>query len=120
MPCRDYYSEGEELRMEQQATAKLKKQNDKLTRMLCAITTTIEEEGELFHFLTLTNWKESGVTEDEYREWWRRHKIEDAKRKEREREDRERMLDEMVKEQKRKDALEKLTDEERKLLGVKK
>lgn len=104
MPCRDYDES-----YDRQQT---QKENDKLTKFLCTILSTLELENELGHFAELFDYKEGGISRKELFAWWEAHKEEDRKRKERAREAAERK-------EKKDAALSKLTPEERKLLGVK-
>lgn len=82
---------------------RLKKEADKLARIACEALTELEKAGKA-DFLILKN--------DELREWWEAHKEADRKEKARvaEKERRERVKQE---------ALDRLTDEEKELLGLK-
>lgn len=82
---------------------RLKKEADKLARIACEALTELEKAGKA-DFLILKN--------DELREWWESHKEADRKEKARvaEKERRERV---------RQEALDRLTDEEKELLGLK-
>ena len=101
MPCRDYESDswghvtGNEVR-------KLKEQADKLARIACKAMDALEEL-EQEDFLLLKD--------DEVRQWWMAHKEADRKEKARiaEKERRERVKAE---------ALARLSDEEKELLGL--
>jgi hypothetical protein len=106
MPC---YDSREDLH---QICDDLQKSNNKLEAMLCMVMYTLEEENEIGHFAELFNYKESGITRDQLFGWWKQHKEDDRRRKDRERAERDRL-------ERRDAALAKLTDEERKLLGVK-
>jgi hypothetical protein len=83
---------------------RLKAEADKLARIACEALTELEKVGKA-DFLILKN--------DELREWWEAHKEADRKEQARiaEAERRERV---------RKEALSRLTDEEKELLGLKK
>ena len=83
---------------------RLKKEADKLARIACEALTELEKAGKA-DFLILKN--------DELREWWEAHKEADRKEKARvaEQERRERV---------KREALDRLTDEEKELLGLKK
>jgi len=104
MPCRDYesdhYNTGNATTNEMK---KLKAQADKLARIACKAMTALEELEQQDFVL---------LQDDEVREWWAQHKIADAKaaaaKAERAR----------VAKIKR-EALSKLSDEERKVLGIK-
>jgi hypothetical protein len=108
MPCRDDYT-ADDYRVR---TSNLQKKHDQLTRFLCTVLHTLEEENELGHFAELFNYKEGGITREELFAWWKEHKEEDARRKDAERKAREIQ-------ERRAAALAKLSKEERKLLGVK-
>lgn len=105
MPCRDWEDD-------RTAIVTERKENDKLTKMLCTVLSTLESENELGHFAELFDYKEGGITREELFAWWKAHKEEDAARREQIRKARELQ-------EKRKAALAKLSKEERKLLGVK-
>ena len=100
MPCRDYedtYSYNDSRERE------LKKQNDRLARIACKAMTALEQDGHADLLL---------LEDDEVREWWAKHKEADA-RATAERAEKER------KARIKKEALAKLSAEERKVLGVK-
>ena len=82
---------------------RLKKEADKLARIACAAMTELEKMGKE-DFLILKN--------EEVGQWWAAHKEADRKEQERvaEKERRERV---------KKEALDRLTDEEKELLGLK-
>lgn len=102
MPCRSYEDDWAE-KSNSAEVKKLKKQVDRLARIACKAMTELEKNG-MEDFILLQD--------DEVREWWAQHKIADAKaaaaKAERAR----------VAKVKR-DALSKLSDEERKVLGIK-
>lgn len=79
--------------------------------VLCGILSEIEFSDELDHFLGAVNWDEVGVSRKMVQAWWTAHKKEDDKRRKRE-------AAEARKNELRKAALAKLTDEERKALGL--
>lgn len=70
--------------------------------ILCGIATKLENMGNLDTIMGLLNWKEIGLTEEHFNKWWADHKQKDAER-----------LENL-----RKNALAKLTAEERKILGL--
>lgn len=81
-----------------------KDKTDKLARIACKAMSELVEQGKA-DFLILRD--------EEVREWWEAHQEADRKARERrERKEREAQV--------RKEALAKLTDEEKKLLGIKK
>ena len=102
MPCRDYEDDRSYHDYDSEVRS-LRKQNDRLARIACKAMTTLEEL-EKEDFLLLKD--------EEVREWWKKHKEADAKaaaaRAEKER--RERI---------KKEALAKLSAEERAILGIK-
>ncbi len=79
--------------------------------VLCAFTRAIERKLNIKQFHTYVDWEEAGVTEEQYLDWWNRHKLIDEDRI-------MRMRDTIRLEKKKKAALEKLTGEERLLLGL--
>ena len=62
MPCRDYG-------YEDQARADRKKRADMLARIACKAMTELEKHGNADFLL---------LQDDEVREWWTQHKIDDA------------------------------------------
>ena len=80
-----------------------KNKTDKLARIACKAMTELVEQGKA-DFLILRD--------DEVRDWWEQHQIADRQAREaREKKEREARI--------RKEALAKLTPEERKILGIK-
>lgn len=104
MPCRDYEDSYSYNSNSDEKIRDLKKQNDRLARIACAAMTELEKLGKE-DFLILKN--------EEVGTWWAKHKEADrlaqiAKA-------------EIARKAKiKKDALAKLTDEEKKVLGIKK
>lgn len=72
---------------------------DELEAMLCGLCSAIEKHGAL-RFVDQVDWKEAGVTQKKFYSWWKAHKEEDRKRRLKE------------------TALNKLTYEEKKALGL--
>lgn len=103
MPCRDYetYERYDDYERDIQA---LEKQNDRLARIACKAMTELVKSGHA-DFLVLKD--------DEVREWWEKHQEADRRAKAAE-EERRRIA------KLKKDALAKLSDEEKKVLGIKK
>lgn len=81
---------------------KLKAETDKLARIACAALTELEKVGYA-EFLVLKN--------DELREWWEKHKEEDRK-------EQARLAEVERKERVKREALARLTAEEKELLGL--
>jgi len=81
---------------------RLKKEADKLARFACAAMEELIKHGKA-DFLILKN--------DELREWWEKHQEEDRKAREAEERKQRRI-------QIKKEALDKLTDEEKEILGL--
>lgn len=98
MPCMSYddrpdYSDRE-----------WKNKTDKLARIACKAMTELVEQGKADFLL---------IKDDEVREWWDKHQEADRQAREaREKKEHEKRI--------RKEALAKLTDEEKKILGIKK
>lgn len=85
--------------------------NPKIAAALCAVFTVLEKEKQLDKVLANVDWKEAGVPPKYISAWWDKHKIADEMRRTREKREQE-------KKRKRDAVLQKLTLEERKLLGV--
>ena len=107
MPCKSYeddYRSGEPPDSWQYRELKLKANNDKLARIACKAMTELERNS-IGDFLLLKD--------DEVRTWWLAHKEADRKAQE--------AAAEKARVAKvKRDALKKLTDEEKKVLGIKK
>jgi len=97
MPCRSYEDE------DNHEVERLRKQVDKLARIACKAMDTLEKEGKEDFLL---------LKDDEVRTWWSAHKIADAKAAA------EKAEKARVAKVKR-EALSKLSDEERRVLGIK-
>ncbi len=105
MPCSDqptYY----------ERTAIAQRELNKVNAMLCGVLTSAENLGILGTVLQNVNETECGVTIASIRSWFNRHKKEDARRKAREEATRKQ-------EEVKREALAKLSPEERKALGLK-
>jgi hypothetical protein len=102
MPCRDYETTSDYSDYEAEIRA-LTKQNDRLARIACKAMTALEEAGQEDFLL---------LKDEEVREWWKKHKEADAKAKA-EREEKARIA------RIKKEALAKLSAEERQALGIK-
>lgn len=96
MPCVDYESSYSD------SSGKLKKQADKLARIACAAMEELERNG-VSEVLLLKN--------DELREWW-------AKHKEADRIEQERIAEKERRARVKQEALDRLSDEEKELLGL--
>lgn len=113
MPCRDYYDEHPE-EYYADTIAGLRKQVSFAESALCQTLVAFEKfvndvQGIVdIDTLGLIDYKEAGITRSQLEKWWADHKRKDADSR------RNREVQE-----KRKAALAKLTDEERKLLGIK-
>lgn len=103
MPCRDYEDDQRIHDTYDSEIRSLKKQNDRLARIACKVMTVLEEDGHADLLL---------IADEEVRTWWVKHKEADAKAKA-EREELARIA------RIKKEALAKLSAEERKVLGVK-
>ena len=105
MPCRDY----------QDDTANVDR--TELTRLFdieaafCALATVLEKNNELNNVLTQVDWDEIGITKRQFLRLWNDHKAEDEARREREAAERAKL-------DKIEQAKAKLTDEEKRLLGI--
>ena len=99
MPCRDYSSDVGYDHREQ-----YKKQLDRLARIACKAMEALEKDGRADFLL---------IGDDEVREWWTAHKEAD-------RQERARVAELQRQEAVKQEALNKLSDEEKELLGLKK
>lgn len=103
MPCRDYDSDSWGSNGYSEENRKLKNQNDRLARVACKAMTELVKSGYADFLL---------LQDDEVREWWDKHQ--EADRKEQAR------LAEIERRNKIKaDALAKLSNEEKEILGIK-
>ena len=116
MPCRDYYDDHPEQYFKDVTEPALKKQISFAESALCAALAALEhvdslvetvspKQGDFYDWL---NFKEAGITKTQLIKWHKTHKELDLKHREQER------LKNL-----RETALKKLTDEERKVLGIK-
>lgn len=101
MPCQSYETSWADDSSNREVK-KLKKEADKLARIACAALNELEENG-IAEVLLLKN--------DELREWWAAHKEADRK-------ERERVAEIERKERVRQEALDRLSAEEKELLGL--
>jgi hypothetical protein len=106
MPCRDEWASEQEIRADY-------KELRLVQAGLCAVLSYLDSHQMAFPIMLQSiNWKEAGISEKEFVGWWEAHKVEDRMRREREAaEDRKKKL--------RQSALDKLTPEEKKVLGLK-
>ena len=102
MPCQSYETSWAQSSSDRDIK-KLKAEADKLARIACKAMTALEEAGQEDFLL---------LKDEEVRTWWAKHKEADAKAKA-EREEKARMA------RIKKEALSKLSTEERKALGIK-
>jgi hypothetical protein len=82
-----------------------------LSAHLCAVLFVLDERDMLNDVLHRIDAKESGVSAGEIRRWWKEHQKIDEQRRTEERAERD-------KKDRRRSAIEKLTPDERKLLGL--
>ncbi len=104
MPCRDYGSDSYTSPTSTWQYREIKDRADMLARIACAAMTELENNS-ISEVLLLKN--------DEVREWWGQHK--EADRRAREQEERKQQKARL-----RRQALRKLTEEEKIALGIKK
>ena len=104
MPCRDYASDSYTSPTSTWQYREMKERADMLARIACAAMTELENNS-ISEVLLLKN--------DEVREWWGQHK--EADRRAREQEERKQQKARL-----RRQALRKLTEEEKIALGIKK
>ena len=115
MPCRDYYDDHPEAYFRDVTEPALKKQIAFAESALCQALIALEHVDSLVKtvipkkvFYDWINYKEAGITKSELINWHKNHCKLDAQHREQER-----------LKQVREAALAKLSDEERKVLGVK-
>lgn len=101
MPCRDYESDSWGVT---RSAPSLKDQMDKLARIACKAMEALEKDGRADFLL---------LEDDEVRDWWLAHKEADRKEK-------ARVAEQQRREAVKQEALNKLSDEEKELLGLKK
>lgn len=136
MPCRDYMDDNPSVYYGQQLNnkeAEIKRLNRKLSfaeSALCAVLRAIENAGmdinQPYKSTSLgspmVDWKDAGITSKELADWFERHKKADAFIREKKAKEEAAKLAKEKKQQereaKKQKALEKLTLEERQLLGV--
>lgn len=104
MPCRDYGSDSFTISTSSYEYREIKERADMLARIACAAMTELENNS-IAEVLLLKN--------DEVREWWGQHK--EADRRAREQEERKQQKARL-----RRQALRKLSEEEKIALGIKK
>lgn len=80
--------------------------------MLCVVMTFLEKNSLIQYMRKETDWVEAGIDYAMIANWWKHHKAIDEARRKREKAERER-------EKAKKDLLAKLSDAEKKLLGIK-
>lgn len=119
MPCRDYYDDHPEKYFKDVTEPALKKQIAFAESALCqtladferVLTALHEAHPDIYELspkpLNHINYTEAGITRKELERWWKQHKKLDAQHREAER------LKKL-----RASALNKLTEEERKALGI--
>ncbi len=118
MPCVYDETPGEiEARIckDMKTAAEIEAEKRKIEAMLCAVTRRLEHyqgkilDGSFDYFLNTVDWAEAGVTKGDFLDWQHKHRRADAERKEREAQQLE---------EKKRNALSKLSLEEKKLLGL--
>lgn len=102
MPCQSYDNDYMREPNYDSQMRSLKKQADKLARIACKALTELEKN-EVEDLLLLKD--------EEVRVWWKKHKEDDAR-------EQARLAEIERKERVKQEALAKLSDEERKLLGI--
>lgn len=115
MPCRDYYDDYPLAYFRDVTEPALKKQISFAESALCQAMETIvklideynKEHGTNRDAMDQINYTEAGITKKQLEKWWDNHKKLDAKHREEERIKKVRDL-----------AISKLTEEEKKVLGV--
>ena len=104
MPCQSYDSSWDREDDDRRKIQELKKQADMLARIACKALTELEKN-EIEDLLLLKD--------DEVRLWWKKHKEDDAR-------EQARLAEIERKKRVKEEALARLSDEEKELLGLKK
>lgn len=105
MPCRNDLAEEESRRNDYDELGVV-------SATLCGVLTVLENTGSFDPVLDCVDWNEAGLTKRKAIAWWIKHKREDEARREKERAEKTAMG-------LQKNALNKLSDEELKALGLK-
>jgi hypothetical protein len=110
MPCMDGGPSAHEVKMRDQAAAAAKRQTQMIEASLCAIVSAIDKQSIEIRQAVFgsVDWQEAGVTVREFDNWLHNHRAKDAERRKAEEEAKARAA-----------LLARLTDEEKRLLGVK-
>jgi hypothetical protein len=108
MPCRDYDSDAEYF---QQRERELKTKLDLVTRVACKAMTELERYGVAAAIL---------LRDREVDSWWHRHKELDRAERKKEEEKRKKAEEKKRLAAIKKEVLSRLTDDEKKALGIKK
>lgn len=103
MPCYTDYGDAST-----DALIKEKDKSAKFEATLCGLMTYLENNGYLEDALRSIDWKEVGIKRSGHEKWWYEHKEKDARRREEER-----------REIRRKELIEKMSEEDREILGLK-
>lgn len=112
MPCRDYYDEHPEHYFKDVTEPALRQRISFTESALCQALEAIQQilinaAAVQDDPLAYINYQEAGITYEELEKWWKEHKALDAMHRKEELENKARKV-----------ALAKLTDEEKKLLGL--
>lgn len=116
MPCRDYYDDNPHDYFKDVSEPALKKQISFAESALCQTLVALEKcvielnekNGTNINPMDQIDYSAAGIKRSDLIKWWNNHKKLDAKHREEER----------IKKVVREDALSKLSDEEKKVLGI--
>ncbi len=106
MPCRDYETSYNGPSYNE---TRLKEQCDRLARIACKAMTALEKDGHADFLL---------LKDEEVREWWLKHKEADRIRQEEEARKRAEAAEKKRLKKIKKDLIDRLTDDEKKALGI--
>lgn len=106
MPCRDYEIS---YNSPSYTETRLKEQCDRLARIACKAMTALEADGHADFLL---------LKDDEVREWWLQHKEADRIRQEEEARKRAEAAEKKRLKKLKKELLDRLTEDEKKALGI--
>lgn len=108
MPCRDWDDITPEMERHSREIQQIREKLDRVTRVAC----------EALNLVALTGQPIKGLLSEETAAWWENHKEADRRRKEYEERERKRQEEKERMAELRKKVINKLTDEERRALGV--
>lgn len=121
MPCYDpvYEPDPSELAARSKEKKAAEDERSMVEAVLCGIFTQVEEANVLTDFISCLDYHAMGVSEDEVLKWWKAHKKKDEIRKRQEEKLIAQKNEKARLKEVKKNALKKLSEEERNALGFK-